>query len=170
MRRTTKTCTRCKRKKPYNLFDRKSESKDGRKSWCKLCVAKHQKKIWSAYKRDKDHGSLSATPHKFLKHWLCNVKKSARHPLSPKVTLHYLMALWNFQKGKCAITNTRMTHLKGRGKVDTNISVDRINSSIQYEKGNLQLLCYRVNMMKSNMKTDNFLGWCRKISLHTEKP
>jgi len=168
MRKFTKTCTRCKRKKPYDLFDRKSESKDGRKSWCKLCVAKHQKKVWSLYKRDKDHGSLSATPHKFLKHWLCNVQRSARHPISSKVTLKYLMGLWNKQKGRCSITDLPMTHVKGRGKVDTNVSVDRIDSTIKrYEKGNLQLVCYRVNMMKSNMKTDNFLDWCGKISRKT---
>jgi len=165
MRKFTKTCTRCKRKKPHDLFDRKSESKDGRKSWCKLCVAKHQKKVWSLYKRDKDHETLSATPQKFLKNWLCNVKQSARHPLSPKVTLKYLMELWDNQKGRCSITNLPMTHIKGRGKVDTNVSVDRIDSDIKrYEKGNLQLVCYRVNMMKSNMKTDNFLDWCGKIS------
>ena len=168
MGRTTKTCTRCKRTKYLKLFDRKSQSKDGRKSWCKVCVAKHQKKVWSSYKRTKDHGSLSATPQKFLKHWLCSVKNSGRHPLSPHLTLNYLMTLWNKQKGRCSLTNVPMTHIKGRGKVDTNVSVDRINSDIKkYEKGNLQLVCYRVNMMKSNMKTDNFLDWCGKISQKT---
>ena len=168
MRKVTKICTRCKRRKYLKLFDRKSTASDGRKSWCKVCVAKHQKKVWSAYKRDKDHGSLSATPQKFLKHWLCNVKRSGRHPLSPHLTLNYLMTLWNKQKGRCSITNVPMTHIKGRGKVDTNVSVDRIDSNIKkYEKGNLQLVCYRVNMMKSNMKTDNFLNWCGKISQKT---
>ena len=169
--RRTKTCTRCKRTQPHKLFDRKSQSKDGRKSWCKLCVAKHQKKVWSLYKRDKDHETLSATPYKFLKHWLCNLKKqkrNPRYPLSPKVTLNYLMTLWNKQNGKCSITNTPMTHIKGKGKVDTNVSVDRIDSTIKrYEKGNLQLVCYRVNMMKSDMKTDNFLDWCKRISQKT---
>ena len=166
-----KKCTRCNQIKYLELFDRKKENKtDGRKSWCKECSSKHSKAVWSAYKRDKDHEALSASPYKFLKHWLINVKKPnkrARHPVHPSLSIEDLMDLWNTQQGKCAKTGITMTHLKGSGKVDTNVSVDRINNNIkEYNKDNIQLVCYRYNMMKHEMDEPSLAFWCKTILQH----
>ena len=171
---TKKTCTRCKKIKAVELFDRKAANKiDGRKSWCKECSSKHSIKVWSGYKKDKDNASLSASPYKFLKHWLCNAKKSfnskkkpnyRRHPLSFDLGLEDLLELWEKQQGKCALTNITMTHIKGQGRVNTNVSVDRIDGSIkEYRKDNIQLVCYRINMMKHEMDEKDFNWWCNAI-------
>ena len=166
-----KKCTRCNKIKDLELFDRKKENKtDGRKSWCKECASKHSKTVWSAYKRDKDHEALSASRYQFLKHWLINVKKPnkrARHPVHPSLSIEDLMDLWNTQQGKCAKTGITMTHLKGSGKVDTNVSVDRIDNNIkEYNKDNIQLVCYRYNMMKHEMDEPSLAFWCKTILQH----
>ena len=166
-----KKCTRCNQVKDLELFDRKKENKtDGRKSWCKQCSSKHSKTVWSSYKRDKDHEALSASPYKFLKHWLINVKKPnkrARHPVHPSLSIEDLMELWNTQQGKCAKTGITMTHLKGSGKVDTNVSVDRIDNNIkEYNKDNIQLVCYRYNLMKHEMDERLLAFWCKTILQH----
>tara|TARA_R110000822_G_scaffold92738_4_gene213880 strand:+ start:585 stop:1118 length:534 start_codon:yes stop_codon:yes gene_type:complete len=168
---TTKTCTRCKKIKAVELFDKKAANKtDGRKSWCKECSSKHSAKVWSAYKKDKDNASLSASPYKFLKHWLCDIRKTGimhnrrRHPVDPHLDMEDLLELWEKQKGKCALTNINMTHIKGAGRVDTNISIDRIDGDIKkYTRDNIQLVCYRVNMMKHKMGEKDLNWWCNAV-------
>jgi len=169
-----KKCTRCNKEKEYELFDKKAQDKStGRKSWCKECCAKHAKTVWNAGKRDTDHGALSASPYMFLKHWLINVKKPntkvRRHPVDPNLDLEDLLELWEKQNGKCAQTGIQMTHLKGSGKVDTNVSVDRINNNIKmYTKDNIQLVCYRYNMMKHQMNENDLKTWCKVILQHSK--
>ena len=169
-----KKCTRCNKEKEYELFDKKAQDKaTGRKSWCKECCAKHARKVWGAGKRDKDNGALSASPEKFLKHWLCDAQRitrsNRRHPVDPSLTVEDLLELWEKQNGKCAQTNILMTHLKGAGKVDTNVSVDRINNNIKlYTKDNIQLVCYRYNMMKHQMDENDLKKWCKIILQHSK--
>ena len=168
-----KKCTRCNRIKNVELFDRKKENKtDGRKSWCKECSSKHSKTVWSAYKRDKDNEAFSASPDKFLKQWLLKVRgkmfNRARHKVHQDLTLEDLMDLWHTQQGKCAKTGITMTHLKGAGRIDTNVSVDRIDNNIkEYNKDNIQLVCYRYNMMKHNQDEKNLKMWCNAILHHS---
>ncbi len=77
------------------------------------------------------------------------------------------MDLWNTQQGKCAKTGITMTHLKGSGKVDTNVSVDRIDNNIkEYNKDNIQLVCYRYNIMKHEMDEPSLAFWCKTILQH----
>ena len=168
-----KKCTRCNRIKNVELFDRKKENKtDGRKSWCKECSSKHSKTVWSAYKRDKDNEAFSASPEKFLKQWLLKVRgkmfNRARHKVHQDLTLEDLMDLWHTQQGKCAKTGITMTHLKGAGRIDTNVSVDRIDNNIkEYNKDNIQHVCYRYNMMKHNQDEKNLKMWCNAILHHS---
>jgi len=61
------------------------------------------------------------------------------------------------------VSGVEMTHLCGQGNVDTNISVDRIDSTLGYEEDNIQLVCRRVNMMKMDKDLDDLLGWCDAI-------
>jgi hypothetical protein len=77
------------------------------------------------------------------------------------------MDLWIKQQGKCAKTGIPMTHLKGAGLIDTNVSVDRIDNNIkEYNKDNIQLVCYRYNMMKHNQDEKNLKMWCNAILHH----
>lgn len=45
----------------------------------------------------------------------------------------------------------------------TNVSIDRIDSSIGYERGNVHLVCYVVNMMKHTMAVEELVWWCEQI-------
>jgi len=89
---------------------------------------------------------------------LC-VKKLDRR----KLTVSFLKDLYDKQEGLCAVSGVPMTYVCGQGNVDTNISVDRINSGIGYEEDNIQLVCRRVNMMKMDKDIDDLLFWCKSI-------
>ena len=50
-----KTCCKCKEPKPLEEFSPRRESKDGRTSWCKLCMSKYMRE-----KRTKQKAKLEA--------------------------------------------------------------------------------------------------------------
>ena len=56
-----------------------------------------------------------------------------------------------------------MTFTAGQGKIYTNISVDRIDSSKNYEYGNVIFVCLMVNLMKGDMSYEDLNLWCKKI-------
>jgi hypothetical protein len=83
------------------------------------------------------------------------------------LTLEYIMEIWDRQDGKCALSGEVMTHIMGTGgRVNTNISIDRIDSSKGYEVGNIQLVCAIVNIMKQNMSSNELISWCKLIVSH----
>jgi hypothetical protein len=55
------------------------------------------------------------------------------------------MYLWEKQKGLCALTGIPMTYKFYEGRVNTNLSVDRIDSAKGYSKDNVQLVCMAAN-------------------------
>ena len=64
---------------------------------------------------------------------------------------------------RCPKTGQRMTYTKGGGEVLTNISVDRINSKKDYEKGNVQFVCFLYNTIKNKYSEKILLTWCQYI-------
>ena len=161
-----KTCSNCKREKLYSEFHAKAESSDGHSSWCKDCRKHYSDKTYPK-KRIKDIERLSKNPDNFLKHWLSDKRKNSRHPVDDDITLDYLMDLWDKQKGLCALSQQPMTHMKGKGKVYTNVSVDRIDSSTNYRKGNLQLVCYMFNIWKGKLSNEEFKNWVYLAGEHS---
>ena len=161
-----KTCSHCRKEKPYSEFHAKAESSDGHSSWCKKCRENWQKIIYPK-KKIKDNERLSKNPDNFLKHWLCNAKKQARYLVDDDITLDYLLDLWKKQKGLCALSQQPMTHIKGKGRVHENVSVDRIDSSIHYKRENLQLVCFIFNIWKGKLSNEEFKNFIHLAGEHS---
>lgn len=100
----------------------------------------------------------SKTPRNFFQS-LLQKKSHDRADLS----LDYLVELWDSQEGLCAVSGVPMTHMRGKGKVMTNVSIDRIDSDIGYVRGNIQLVCYVVNIMKHTLTLTELVWWCDQI-------
>ncbi len=122
---------------------------------CKNCGVAWRTKYVYKHKYSVVHRGKSV--ENFLKA-LCVKKADRRH-----LTADFLFKIYNQQQGLCAVSGVEMTHLCGQGNVDTNISVDRIDSTLGYEEDNIQLVCRRVNMMKMDKDLDDLLGWCDAI-------
>ena len=161
-----KICSNCRKEKLYSEFHAKAESSDGHSSWCKTC-RKHWNDKIAPKKKIKDNERLSKNPYNFLKHWLCDKKKSSRHSIDDDITLDYLVDLWNKQKGLCALSQQPMTHIKGKGRVHENVSVDRIDSSIHYKRENLQLVCFIFNMWKGTLSNEEFKNFVHLAGEHS---
>ena len=68
------------------------------------------------------------------------------------------------QNGKCAITGLPMSMIAGAGKRYNNVSLDRIDSNLPYEHGNIWLVLSAVNTMKGTLKMNELVAFCRLIA------
>ena len=72
--------------------------------------------------------------------------------------------IWRKQKGRCAVSGVVMTHHRdGSGHKEFNASIDRINPVQSYTPSNVQLVAYRVNIMRHILPLDQFHWWVQNI-------
>lgn len=114
------------------------------------------------YKRN-----VSADVNKFLRHLTTTSRtRAGRIGVPFTITPTQIRDLWKKQGGRCAISGVVMTHAIGDGTILSsgyNASIDRIDSAGGYTPNNVQLVCGRVNYMKSNMDNSDFSWWIRTI-------
>tara|TARA_R110002153_G_scaffold50121_1_gene141042 strand:- start:56 stop:649 length:594 start_codon:yes stop_codon:yes gene_type:complete len=162
-----KQCSKCKLIKDIRYFHWKSDHYKGRHRYriqaeCGECREKQR------------HAKYNANPEIFLLRAYQMIKqKSARRIRRRKpvtITFEDFMKAWAAQKKKhgliCPISDQQMTHIQGLGNLETNISIDRIDSSKDYIKGNIQFICRRVNTMKHNESLESLIFWSRAIAEH----
>lgn len=82
------------------------------------------------------------------------INKVRRH-LQFNLTKHYCWKLMQIQQYKCAISGVELNW-----KI---ASLDRIDSSIGYVKGNVQWVHKKMNLMKHTMTMSDFIKWCNLI-------
>jgi len=127
--------------------------------------------------------SLSPTPEWFLhEKWkaLSNRRLKENIEVCPSLKgragLAYLMELWSEQRGLCAVTGLPMTwgrvkrediQSQGYGRA---VGIDRIDGSVGYVRGNLQLVCSQVNYMRGGISQEDFLAWCESVIRGQEPP
>ncbi len=81
------------------------------------------------------------------------------------VDVNYLLHLWDTQKGLCALSGVPMTHTSR--PVDDrryNVSLDRIDSSKNYLRSNVQLVTQTANIMKHSMLQQDFIEVCTAVA------
>lgn len=93
---------------------------------------------------------------------LMSAKKRAKNDnLSFELDNAYVTSLWEQQEGKCAKTGVELGRI---GDKWLSPSLDRIDPSQGYTKGNVQWTCWRYNDAKSNMSDDSFTSMCLAIA------
>lgn len=90
-------------------------------------------------------------------------QRARKAGLECEIDTEFLKILLKKQTGLCAITKVPLTFTKGLGHAPTNASIDRIDPTKGYIKDNIQLVAYRVNIMKSNLSIDELVAWCALI-------
>lgn len=123
------------------------------------CSKEHSKQ----YRKENKQAAWSAkyasqSPAFFIRRLL-----NKRRYLKKEVSLEYLVYLWDKQEGLCAVSRVPMTYQHGEGNLDTNISIDRIEPTLGYVEGNVQLVCRVVNHMKWTNSTERLEWWCNHI-------
>jgi hypothetical protein len=93
-----------------------------------------------------------------------HLRRLLNRPERSGLSLDYLLSLYEANSGSCALSGVPMTWHVGSGRSETNISIDRIDSSLGYSRGNVQLVCRIVNIMKHDLPMRRFIEWCNVIA------
>ena len=161
-----RTCSKCNKVLEICDFYTTGKKVDGSpkyQSWCKSCISFKQKayhkKTWgeeklqfSAFKRTKS-----------VKTYISYLRQKAINRKHICIPVDDLELIWNKQNGKCALTGWDMTMILGKGYVDTNASIDRIDSNLGYIDTNIQFVCRAVNVFKSNATEELLYKMCEAI-------
>jgi len=84
------------------------------------------------------------------------------------ITMERLMEMWERQGGRCAISGLQMTHTcRPEDPHNHNVSLDRINSNINYKRENVHLVCAIINRMKTDLPLEAFITLCTSVVAHT---
>lgn len=146
-----KQCRTCSTWQPLASFSKNSKAWD-RLHWvCKTCASVDHKRRYILYEKD---GSFPA---------LFREAKmgAAKRALPFNLTQSDLEALWEKQGKRCFYTKEPMVLTKGAAN---KVSVDRLDSTIGYEIGNVVLCCSRVNLMKGPLSLDEFKDFIERLA------
>lgn len=104
---------------------------------------------------------------KWLKQW------AKKRDIPFEISVEDLLSLWHKQKGKCYYSWYPMKYKfvyyqtwKESDKTKRQVSCDRLDNNLWYQKGNIVLCCTIVNKMKNTLSTQEFYKICQDISEH----
>ena len=88
------------------------------------------------------------------------------------IDLQYLRDLWFSQGGKCPLTGWKLelpSSVSGWSKNETRdksrrASLDRIDNSLWYERGNVRYISYMANIARGAMSDDELIEFCNSVS------
>jgi len=148
---TSKKCDACGETKDRSSFS------NGRKT-CVSCKQKQfEKRASGSYEK------FCRALHSGAKY--SHKKRAALSGKAFTLTAEEVIELWEQQNGRCALSGTVLTHHRdGSGHKEHNASLDRKDPSIGYTIKNVQLVCYRVNIMKHALTEDMFYWWTKTIT------
>lgn len=153
------SCSKCGVERPKTAlnFVKDSRHPSGLSRTCRVC---HRKMA----------STCNARKYYDIDRYLCHLVAQARCRARATRTEFALVradarALYDAQAGLCAITRVPMTfdRSESRHVHPTNVSLDRLNPNVGYVAGNVQLVCFVINMMKGEMPMDELTTWCRRV-------
>jgi len=83
--------------------------------------------------------------------------------LAFNITIEYIWELFLKQKSLCALSGLPIRFPQSRIDYSSTASLDRIDSTIGYEEGNIQWVHKDINFMKQDLPETKFLEYCHLI-------
>lgn len=148
-----KLCKLCAEMKTLDLFYHRADGSI--ENTCRKCRTSEERK------------HANATPSAYLRNIVNKARYGAKKRDLPfTITHREIMNIWDTQGGRCALSGVYMTYAKdGRGRKELNVSLDRIDPEGGYtaKPSNVQLVCYRVNIMKHVLQEHELFWWIKNI-------
>ena len=156
-------CNKCKQYLPKNKFNIDNTNLHGRRgNLCRECKDCQRKRYYAERQRllNDDYAALRYKLQAALKSARRRAKEYNRYI---DIDLEYLFYLWTAQNGKCALKGMQMPYKFSEGRVNSNLSIDRIDSTKGYSKDNVQLVCMAANQMKNDLSMEELTSLCSMI-------
>ena len=127
---------------------------------CRSCNRKELNKLQDTSKnRNSQWKGYNDIPYSWFSRYFERANKSKR---KGNITIKDVYNLWIKQDKKCALSGLNI------GFYDDNkthtCSIDRIDSSKEYELNNIQLVHKHINLMKNHFNNNYFINICKLIA------
>lgn len=185
-----KYCPRCTETKPFSEFNKETGRRNGCAPYCRMCsksIREEKKEEHNAYRKAK----WNAEPEyrqKYLDYHRAryrNEKDKLReyqrqHYSDPVNKLKYLYSQARNRARNaaqeftiriedivipthCPYLGVELTALHRHGRVDTNMSIDRIDSTKGYITGNVQIISDKANRMKNDASIEELIAFAKGV-------
>lgn len=160
---TAKECRRCKEIKPIDLFVKNKAKKTGYESQCKSCKKSYDKNynILNKEKRSKEIIHRNTNGIGKFKYLLRKAKSRANiKGFDFDLNLEDIII-----PECCPYLGVRLTFNLGSKHIGigTNATIDRIDATKGYIKGNIEVISYLANTMKSNATLSDLVVFAHNI-------
>lgn len=81
------------------------------------------------------------------------------------MSIEYAWSVFELQEQKCALSGVKLEFRSGKNS-NTTASIDRIDNSKGYIKGNIQWVHKKINLMRNILSIGEFKEWCRRVVDH----
>lgn len=179
IKKTKIICTTCSKEHEIRQSDYNRKIKAGQtKFYCSLkCSGKADYKN-NPSKLEKNKGNINLlkgyeanrldeySPFKY--HANKARSRSKQKGYETDLNTEYLKKVWDNQNGLCPYTGIEMELGRTSGdedirKTPIKASLDRIDPSKGYIKGNVEFVCYCINVMKNDFSKEQMLNFIKKI-------
>ncbi len=136
----------------------------------KPCAGKHKKPPGCPPGRQPNAGKRS--PHPEFRRLVARTKanryvkqnRKTKRVIEATIGVKDVIALWELQEGKCAISGLAMV-LKTEGEpVYNQASIDRIDPNGGYTQGNVRLICLIANYALNRFSDDDLRTLCNAVA------
>jgi len=165
-----KKCRRCEKEKEINDFPNEKRNRDGKGSWCKPCLRKYNAiKQREEYRKNpktrerigrKNFKNHRENPEKFI---LNRCKYRAK-----KNGIEFNLKLEDIKiPTHCPLLGIKIEmslEYVGKGRaIDSSPSVDRVDPQKGYVRGNIRIISFLANMIKSKATPEQIKKLARNI-------
>lgn len=179
MQENTKTCKKCSDVKPISEFNKSSSHWDGYECTCKLCRKKAKKENKGTGRVNNHSAGNKQTGNKPIYHnentpkWARTLffrcsHKSPKNKSTKPILLsdldydaEYLHELYLKQNGLCYYTGIPMK-LDGQPHPER-VSVDRLDCNVSYQKDNIVLCCFGINVGRQTVPVNEFINFISEL-------
>lgn len=117
------------------------------------------------HKTGKDHAGFKGYEDIPSTYWTRLQSNAEKRNLDFNLTIEEAWELFIQQKRRCSLSGVLLDFSTPRQKsILSQASLDRIDSSKGYIKGNVQWVCKETNFMKRDMTDEEFINWCNAVS------
>lgn len=153
-------CTQCEKYLDENCFSASAsnnKNRNYRRTICRDCYNKNHHDVVNNY---ADSQKLK----KCLQFRFLGARDRAKkNNLYFDITLNFILDLWDKQKGLCSLCGLPMTFELLKGRIPSNVSIDKIDPTKGYTKDNVQLVCMECNQIKSDFQLLEIYKYCKGI-------